>query len=80
MLTMVRFARPPVAQILTSFPDQNQHMLYSLLAHGSMRLFGEQVWALRLASVLLRHREHLGAVPDGPAPDGRNARRCWRAR
>jgi len=53
VLTMVRFARPPVAQILTSFPDQNQHMLYSLLAHGSMRLFGEQVWALRLASVLL---------------------------
>jgi uncharacterized membrane protein len=28
-------------------------MLYSLLAHGSMRLFGEQVWALRLASALL---------------------------
>ncbi len=52
VLTMVRFAKPPVAQILTTFPDQNQHMLYSLLAHGSMRLFGEQVWALRLPSVL----------------------------
>jgi mannosyltransferase len=52
VLTMVNFARPPAAWIFTSFPDQNQHMLYSLLAHGSMRIFGEQVWALRLPSVL----------------------------
>jgi mannosyltransferase len=52
VLTMVRFARPPVSQILTSFPDQNQHMLYSLLAHASLRAFGEQVWALRLPSLL----------------------------
>jgi mannosyltransferase len=51
ILTMVRFARPPAWQILTTFPDQNQHMLYSLLAHASMRIFGEQVWALRLPSV-----------------------------
>src|SRR6185436_11631170 len=51
ILTMVRFARPPAWQILTSFPDQNQHMLYSLLAHASMRIFGEHVWALRLPSV-----------------------------
>jgi hypothetical protein len=53
ILTMVRFARPPAAQILTTFPDQNQHMLFSLLAHASMRLFGEHVWALRLPSVVL---------------------------
>ena len=52
VLTMVRFARPPAYQILTTFPDQNQHMLYSLLAHASMRIFGEQVWALRLPSVI----------------------------
>ena len=51
VLTMVRFARPSVSQILTSFPDQNQHMLYSLLAHASIRIFGEQAWALRLPSV-----------------------------
>jgi hypothetical protein len=51
ILTMVRFARPPVWQILTTFPDQNQHMLYSLMAHGSISLFGDQVWALRLPSV-----------------------------
>jgi hypothetical protein len=51
ILTMVRFARQPALEILTTFPDQNQHMLYSLLAHGSMQIFGEQVWALRLPSV-----------------------------
>lgn len=52
VLTMVRFARPPVATIVTSFPDQNQHMFYSLLAHWSMRAFGEHPWSLRLPSVL----------------------------
>ena len=53
VLTMVHFARPPLAQIFTSFPDQNQHMLYSLLAHVSMRIFGEHAWSLRFPSVLL---------------------------
>jgi hypothetical protein len=52
ILTMVEYARPAAARIFTSFPDQNQHMLYSLLAHGSMRIFGEQAWSLRLPSVL----------------------------
>jgi len=52
VLTLVDFARPPLATILTSFPNQNQHMLYSILAHGAMGIFGEQAWALRLPSVL----------------------------
>jgi hypothetical protein len=52
VLTMARYAKPPAAQILTSFPDQNQHMLYSLLAHGALGLFGEHAWSLRLPSVL----------------------------
>src|SRR5215469_12477020 len=52
VLTMARFAKPPFAWIFTSFPDQNQHMLYSLLAHGALRVFGEQAWSLRLPSVL----------------------------
>ncbi|HLH42667.1 MAG TPA: glycosyltransferase family 39 protein [Bryobacteraceae bacterium] len=52
VLTMARFAKPPLAWIFTSFPDQNQHMLYSLLAHGALRLFGEQAWSIRLPSVL----------------------------
>ncbi|MBV8844674.1 MAG: glycosyltransferase family 39 protein, partial [Bryobacterales bacterium] len=52
VLTMARFAKTSAAYILTSFPDQNQHMLYSLLAHGSLTLFGESAWSLRLPSVL----------------------------
>jgi 4-amino-4-deoxy-L-arabinose transferase-like glycosyltransferase len=52
VLTMARFARPPLTTIFTSFPDQNQHMLYSLLAHCSLLIFGEQAWALRLPSVM----------------------------
>ncbi len=52
VLTMVRFARPPLAQIVSTFPDQNQHMLYSLMAHISLSVFGEHVWALRVPSVL----------------------------
>ena len=53
ILTMVDFARPPLAHIVSSFPDQNQHMLFSIMAHNSVRMFGESAWALRLPSVLL---------------------------
>lgn len=49
--TLVDFARPSLAHIVTSFPNQNQHMLFSILAHTSMRVFGESAWALRLPSV-----------------------------
>jgi hypothetical protein len=33
VLTVVDFVRPPLGQIVTSFPSQNQHMLFSVLAH-----------------------------------------------
>ncbi len=52
VLTLTRYARPPLGTILTSFPDQNQHMLYSVLAHFSLVLFGESAWALRLPAVI----------------------------
>ncbi|MBI3664624.1 MAG: glycosyltransferase family 39 protein [Acidobacteria bacterium] len=52
VLTLLDFARPPLGAIVTSFPLQNQHMLYSILAHVSIRLFGESAWALRLPAVL----------------------------
>lgn len=51
LLTLLDFARPPAAAILTSFPSQNQHMLYSLMAHGLFSMFGESAWALRLPAV-----------------------------
>jgi hypothetical protein len=52
VLTMVDYARSPLGVIVTSFPNQNQHMLYSVLAHFSLGMFGESAWALRLPSVL----------------------------
>jgi 4-amino-4-deoxy-L-arabinose transferase-like glycosyltransferase len=51
VLTLVDFVRPPLGQVVSSFPSQNQHMLYSVLAHGSVAAFGESAWALRLPSV-----------------------------
>ena len=46
--TLVRYVRLPLGEIVTKFDTQNQHMLYSVLAHGTVRLFGESAWALRL--------------------------------
>lgn len=52
VFTLLDFVRLPVGQILTSFPNQNQHMFFSLLSHASMSVFGESAWAMRLPSVL----------------------------
>ena len=52
VLTMVDFARAPLGHVLSSFPNQNQHMLYSLLANSAIGVFGEHAWALRLPSVV----------------------------
>jgi len=43
--------RPPLAQIVTEFPGDNQHPFYSVLAHVSLTLFGESAWSIRLPSV-----------------------------
>ena len=52
IVTLLDSARYPVSRIVTQYAGQNQHMLYSLLAHCSIRLFGEQPWALRLPAML----------------------------
>ncbi|HZQ09192.1 MAG TPA: glycosyltransferase family 39 protein [Anaerolineae bacterium] len=52
ILTYVQYARMPFLQIISTYPDQNQHFLYSLMAHASFLLFGESNWALRLPAVL----------------------------
>jgi mannosyltransferase len=59
VFTLLDFARPPINEILTSFPSQNQHLLYSILAHASLETFGETAWALRLPAVLFG----VGCVP-----------------
>ncbi|HNU06455.1 MAG TPA: glycosyltransferase family 39 protein [Pyrinomonadaceae bacterium] len=52
VLTLVDYARKPLGEILTSFPNQNQHMLYSILARGAFGIFGESPWALRLPALI----------------------------
>ncbi len=52
VLTLLDFVRYPVGHIVTSFPSQNQHMLFSLLAKLTTTVFGESAWALRLPSVV----------------------------
>lgn len=52
VFTLLDFVRQPVGTIITSFPSQNQHMLFSLLARLSTDVFGESAWAIRLPSVI----------------------------
>lgn len=51
--TVLLSVRSPVATIVTGFPSNNQHTLYSLLAHASVAAFGEQAWSLRLPAMVL---------------------------
>lgn len=50
--TLVQYVRPPLSHILTTFDSKNQHLLYSVLAHGSISVFGETAWALRLPAAI----------------------------
>ncbi len=50
--TLIDSVRPPLAQIVTTFPSNNQHTLYSLLAHASIAVFGDSAWTLRLPAAL----------------------------
>lgn len=52
ILTLVRYARMPFGEIISTYYDQNQHFLYTILAHASMELFGESAWSFRLPAVL----------------------------
>jgi hypothetical protein len=51
--TLNQYVLLPFGVILTLYDSQNQHMLYSLLAHGSVTAFGESAWALRLPAAVL---------------------------
>jgi hypothetical protein len=52
VLTLLDFVRKPMGEIVTSFPSQNQHMLFSIMARTSTTIFGESAWSLRLPSVV----------------------------
>ncbi len=51
--TLLDSVRSPLYQILTVFPGNNQHPLFSVLAHFSVQAFGEHAWSLRLPSLIL---------------------------
>ena len=38
-------------EIVTKFDSENQHFLFSILAHYSIQIFGDNAWALRLPAV-----------------------------
>lgn len=52
IVTNVLYVRLPLGVALTSYASENQHFLYTLLAHLSLNTFGESAWALRLPAAL----------------------------
>jgi hypothetical protein len=52
IVTYVNYVQAPLGEIISTYDDQNQHLLYSLLAHISFDLFGEGAWSLRLPAVI----------------------------
>ena len=51
--TLLESVQSPLIRILTVFPGDNQHTLFSVLAHLSISVFGDHPWSLRLPSMLL---------------------------
>jgi hypothetical protein len=52
IVTYVSYMGRSFGEILTTYDNQNNHFLYTLLARLSFLIFGESVWALRLPAVL----------------------------
>jgi hypothetical protein len=52
IITLVESVRRPLSEIVTTFPGNNQHTLYSVLAHLSVQAFGEAPWSLRLPALV----------------------------
>ncbi len=52
VLAYTNYVRLPFGEIISTYKDQNQHFLFTLLAHLAFNIFGESGWALRLPAVL----------------------------
>lgn len=52
-ITFTKYVRLPAGQILAQYDSKNHHMLFTLLAHGSVTVFGESAWAVRFPAALL---------------------------
>ena len=51
IVTYVKYVKMPLGDLLTTYDSENQHFLFSVLAHFCFLLFGDHVWAVRLPSV-----------------------------
>lgn len=49
---LVNLIGQPFGDLVGSFPSDNNHPLYTILAWLSVRIFGEHAWALRVPAVL----------------------------
>lgn len=49
---LINTVRHPLVEIITVFPGDTQHPLYSILARLSIDLFGEHPWSLRLPAMI----------------------------
>lgn len=49
--TLVEYVRKPIPEIVGQY-SRNNHLLYSVLAHASLNVFGEYAWTLRLPAVV----------------------------
>ena len=52
IVTYIFYVNQPFGEILTTYDNQNNHLLYTIIAHLSFLTFGESVWTLRLPAVL----------------------------
>jgi mannosyltransferase len=52
ILAYVLYAKLPLGQIISTYDSENQHILYSLFAHISLTVFGDNSWALRLPAAV----------------------------
>jgi len=52
ILTLLQTVRRPIWMILTAFPSETQHPLFTVLARISVVTFGEHPWSLRLPAML----------------------------
>lgn len=53
LLTLRGFVPLPVGEIITSYRSPNNHLLNTLLIKGSVTLFGEHAWSVRLMTALI---------------------------
>jgi mannosyltransferase len=52
IVTLVEYVPLSAGDLLTTYPELNHHVLFTLEAKGSVALFGESAWALRLPALV----------------------------